>query len=471
RGPRAVDRPGGAARLALIAFDESAGEGEGLPPALADRLAFHLALDAVPLAVTEGTVSPLDAADVAGARARLDRLDVPPALQEAMVVAALRYGVFSLRAVVLALRAARAQAALTGGAEVGEAAAAAALRLVILPRATCLPMEEAPEEAPTEEAPPPDATPPEDPPPEDPWEGEDQPSSAEEIQAMADRLLEAVHAELPPEVLASMAGGARRGRARGDGAGQRRLGTQRGRPAGVRPGVPGQGRRLALTQTLAAAAPWQALRRRAPGQRLAIRRDDLRIRRFKTPRETLTIFAVDASGSAALARLAEAKGAVELLLAEAYRRRDLVALVAFRGTRAEVLLPPTRALARARRALAALPGGGATPLGAGIDAAAVLARDAIQRGQDAQVILLTDGKGNVARDGTEGRAAARADTAAAAAAAARAGLDALVIDTAPRPAREARALAEAMAARYLALPGARAETIAKAARAGLEAAR
>ena len=41
--------------------------------------------------------------------------------------------------------------------------------------------------------------------------------------------------------------------------------------------------------------------------------------------------------------------AVELLLADCYVRRDRVALIAFRGNGAELLLPPTRSLVRAKR--------------------------------------------------------------------------------------------------------------------------
>ena len=131
---------------------------------------------------------------------------------------------------------------------------------------------------------------------------------------------------------------------------------------GALAGVPGGGRRLSVIDTLRAAAPWQKLR--GASGRVVIRRDDLRVRRYQTRAEVLTIFAVDASGSAAVARLAEAKGAVELLLAEAYVKRAYVALVAFRGTTAELLLPPTRSLVRAKRGLAGLPGGGGTPLAA-----------------------------------------------------------------------------------------------------------
>ena len=89
------------------------------------------------------------------------------------------------------------------------------------------------------------------------------------------------------------------------------------------------------------------------------------------------------SGSSALARLAEAKGAVELLLAQAYVRRAKVALIAFRGTTAELLLPPTRSLARAKRCLGDLAGGGGTPIAAGLSAALDLAMAAKGEGTDA----------------------------------------------------------------------------------------
>ena len=170
--------------------------------------------------------------------------------------------------------------------------------------------------------------------------------------------------------------------------------------------------------------------------------------------ETTTIFVVDASGSSAMHRLAEAKGAAELLLADCYIRRDRVAVIAFRDRGAQVLLPPTRSLVRAKRSLAALPGGGGTPLASGIDAAVVVAAAIMRRGGTPTVVLLTDGRANIARDGTAGRAAADADATAAARALRVAGIRALLVDTSPRPQQQAAQLAREMGARYIALPNA-----------------
>jgi Mg-chelatase subunit ChlD len=143
--------------------------------------------------------------------------------------------------------------------------------------------------------------------------------------------------------------------------------------------------------------------------RIEVRRDDFHITRYRERRETTTIFAVDASGSSALHRLAEAKGAVNLLLAECYVRRDQVGVIAFRGRTAEVLLPPTRSLVRAKRSLAELPGGGGTPLASGLQVALGMAAQVRRTGAVPVVVLLTDGRANVALDGGPGRARAEAD--------------------------------------------------------------
>lgn len=111
-------------------------------------------------------------------------------------------------------------------------------------------------------------------------------------------------------------------------AGILREGGRRGRPGSVRRGEPRGRARLDLIATLRAAAPWQALRRQETPHLSAavlVRREDPHVTQFSQRSETTTIFAVDASGSAALHRLAETKGAVELLLADCYVRRDSVA--------------------------------------------------------------------------------------------------------------------------------------------------
>ena len=161
---------------------------------------------------------------------------------------------------------------------------------------------------------------------------------------------------------------------------------------------------------------------------------------------------VDASGSSAANRLAEAKGAVELLLADCYVRRDEVALIAFRGRGAEIILPPTRSLVRAKRCLAGLPGGGATPLAAAIDMAGIMAGSILRKGQSPVVVLLTDGKANMTRDGRPGAAEAEPEATAAARAFRVTGVRALVVDTSPRPRPSAEQVAENMGALYLPLP-------------------
>lgn len=218
-----------------------------------------------------------------------------------------------------------------------------------------------------------------------------------------------------------------------------------------------------MIDTLRAAVPWQGVRKREvgadPNAPLIMRKDDLRVRRFEEKAARVTIFAVDASGSAAAARLAEAKGAVELMLAQAYVTRSEVALIAFRGEVAELLLPPTRSLTRARRALAELPGGGGTPLAMGLNAARELAGSVRARGRTPSVIVLTDGRANIDASGQPGRKQAGEDSEAAAKAIAREGIDALVVDISARASREGGQLADAMNARYLALPRADAKTL------------
>jgi magnesium chelatase subunit D len=288
-------------------------------------------------------------------------------------------------------------------------------------------------------------------------------------ETLAEAVLEAAVASLPPDLLAQLAasGGADRqgGRQAGRVTGKPSA-TRRGRPIASRQGRPGNGLRLDVVETLRAAAPWQRLRRHAAaGGRIAFRAGDLHVRRYKSQPRATTVFVVDASGSAALNRLAEAKGAVELMLGECYIRRDQVALLAFRGTTAELLLPPTGALARARRCLGSLPGGGGTPLAAGMEAASALAETLRRQGETPKLVLLTDGRANVALDGVMDRSRAMADAERVARRLRASGLPVLVIDISPRPQPEAARIAAAMGARCLALPRADAAALNRAVRA------
>ncbi|HEY8565961.1 MAG TPA: magnesium chelatase subunit D [Beijerinckiaceae bacterium] len=441
------------ARFGLVALDEGV-EDERLPAALLDRLAFAPDLAEVSLrdGDGEGVATP---AQIMEARACLDRgVGVPPDTVAALCAAAHALGVTSLRAPLLALRAARAAAALAGRDDATPDDVALAARLVLAPRATQLPSP-----AETDAA--------------DESEGQQETSSEaqsgqneERDGTLEDRVLAATSAAIPQNLLASLQL-QRDGRARTRGrAGASQVGGLKGRPAGARRGDPRAGRRLALVETLRAAAPWQRLRREAQPadapRRIEVRRDDLRVTRFVQRARTCTIFAVDASGSAALQRLAEAKGAVERLLAESYVRRDQVALVAFRGRGAEILLPPTRSLVRAKRSLAALPGGGGTPLAAGLDAAALVAEAARRRGETPVIVVLTDGRANVARDGIADRARADGEALSSAKLLRARGTACLLIDIAPRPRREGAALAAALGARYLPLPQADAALLSRA---------
>jgi magnesium chelatase subunit D len=278
-------------------------------------------------------------------------------------------------------------------------------------------------------------------------------------------LIEAVKAVLPPEILSALsqktAGSSGKG---SGGAGQRRKGNRRGRPLPSRPGKLDGTSRIDIVATLRAAAPWQMIRRAQTPDRkgLLIRPSDIHVKRYQEMSDRLIIFAVDASGSSAMARLSEAKGAVELLLAEAYARRDHVALIAFRGQQADLILPPTRSLVQTKRRLSGLPGGGGTPLAAGLQATAELARRAIGKGLSPSVALMTDGRANVPLPGRTGRAAAGEDAEQMAALLRRLNIPGAVVDTSMRPRAELRALAECMGARYVPLPRADARGLSRA---------
>uniref|UniRef100_UPI002636960F magnesium chelatase subunit D n=1 Tax=uncultured Roseovarius sp. TaxID=293344 RepID=UPI002636960F len=414
----------------LILLDEGIDAEETAPHTLTERLALHVRLDDISHRAAR-VLMPAPA-EIRAACERLPFISHTDEDIATLAALAASFGIDSARAPWLALRAARAIAALEGEDRVSPDALREAAELVYPARATQTP--QAPE--------------PEDETPEDSPDTDDQ-NHAQDIDLPDEMLIEAVAALLPPALLDTLTDRAGPRRALGSGAGARRKAKRRGRPLPARQGPPDGRARIDLIATLRSAAPWQPLRRRAqpdaPG--LIIHPSDIHLKRFEDRADRLVIFAVDASGSAALARLAEAKGAVELLLAQAYARRDRVALIAFRGTTAELILPPTRALVQAKRRLAGLPGGGGTPLAAALEATLTLARQSSAHGLSPTLALLTDARANIALDGRGDRVQAAADTSHLARLCRAEGLPSIVIDTAARPGPDPAKLAAEMGAR------------------------
>ncbi|MEV5737213.1 putative cobaltochelatase [Streptomyces sp. NPDC052292] len=181
----------------------------------------------------------------------------------------------------------------------------------------------------------------------------------------------------------------------GEGAAGRRsrARTEHGRTTGARR-PRGALTKLHLAATVLAAAPHQRARGRS-GPGLVVRRDDLRQATREGREGNLVLFVVDASGSmAARQRMSAVKGAVLSLLLDAYQRRDKVGLVTFRGSAADLALPPTSSVDAAAVRLESLPTGGRTPLAAGLLKAHEALR--VERLRDPArrplVVVVTDGR-------------------------------------------------------------------------------
>jgi magnesium chelatase subunit D len=318
-----------------------------------------------------------------------------------------------------------------------------------------------------------DATPPE--PPQPPTEAPPPPPDPTRDDATHDGLPEQDEMQLSDEVLAALAtdlpdvlatlpfraahGGRSGSRGSTDG--------RRGRHVASVPGTPREGR-LDVIATLRIAARGQRLRAPHParvGGRIVVRAEDLRVKRFRDKAGALFLFAVDASGSMALNRMRQAKGAVHALLERAYVNRDRVALMSFRGQGAELLLPPTGSVELLRRAVDQIPTGGGTPLAATLVAALDVAQQARRRGlQNVVLVLLTDARANVGLKAD--RAGVEDELRQLAMAAAATGLKSLVIDTQRSYLSQgsAQKLASWLGGQYLYLPGADGSAIAAAAR-------
>ncbi len=229
----------------------------------------------------------------------------------------------------------------------------------------------------------------------------------------------------------------------------------------------GKASSLALDATLRAAAPHQNSRRAVSDSENAVLIEswDIRDKVRESMSGSLVLFVVDASGSmGAQRRMVAVKGAIMSLLLDAYQRRDRVGLISFRGTKSELLLPPTNSVDLAKVHLQDMPTGGRTPLSAGLFKALEIIETERIKDRDVLplLVLLSDGRGNVAL----GQDSPLDEAYSAAGIIGEEKVPSVVVDTESGFLRlgMVQLVAEAMGAQYLKLEDLRADNLAEAVR-------
>jgi magnesium chelatase subunit D len=160
-----------------------------------------------------------------------------------------------------------------------------------------------------------------------------------------------------------------------------------------------EGSRVALDATLRTSL---SRPRSAASLGRQISSDDFRFKELSCKTGRLHIFVIDTSGSMAVHRIRQAKGAVLNLLKRSYVQRDYVAIVGFGGIAAEIYLPPSRSILRARRVLDSLRVGGGTPLSSGLACALELSKRVRGKLGEISLLVFTDGNANVPHNSAAG---------------------------------------------------------------------
>ncbi len=435
--------------ITLLVSDESHDFDEKIPLGLSDRLAFQINIDSIHY--SEINKIKFNKKQLNSANLRISKVKYENNIFNQISEVCFYLKIKSLRASLLTFYAARAIAAYENHEKIESNDLKRAISLCLANKVLSFPEEIDKDENETQTV-----------------ENGESELSNDDINLSNDQipleiLLEAVISNISPELMSFLKQKSKSKETliSSSGSGQKKIGNKNGKPLPSRKGKYSNRESIDFFSTVISAIPWQALRKdlQKNKTKIKLRKEDICIKQRESKSQRLIIFAVDASGTLAIGRLAETKGAIEILLSEAYTKRDLVSLIAFRGTKSEILLPPTKSLVQTKKKLAELPGGGTTPLASALLSILELNKQSKSKGFFSTVILLTDGKGNITLDGHVDKGISKEEAEKMSNLIMIEKIPVILIDTSIRPQKEAKELSEKLNATYIFLPKANSHSL------------